>query len=165
MTTTDALKGPASDGSYYTAHGHWNDPPKALFHKKAGERANASAPSDTKGSPTPAVDEDPEVDPTVLKSLVSSLLASLQEKDLKGMDKRKLDDANRKMSVLSSRLDEGLVPKPVTTSLKAILDDLEAARCEQASAQFTVLMQQFVETEGKWLLGLRRLIELVTAQS
>ncbi|KAJ1974410.1 hypothetical protein H4R35_003622 [Dimargaris xerosporica] len=165
MTTTNARKGPASDGSHYTAHGHWNDPPKALFHKKAGDRANASVPSDAKSSTAPAGIQEPAVDANELKALVGSLLVTLQEKDLKGMDKRKLDDADKKMSVLYSRLDEGLVPTPVTTTLKAILDDLEAARCDQASAQFTELMQQFVETEGKWLLGLRRLIELVTAQS
>ncbi|KAJ1905192.1 protein transport protein S31 [Tieghemiomyces parasiticus] len=172
MTITNGPKYTDFRGDHHAASGHWNDPPKAIFKtQKKDDALPTSSPSpppkagkgklglkgDREGA---AVLSDSIPTPAEVKAMVQRVLNLLTERDLKGMDKRKLDDATKKMDILFARLDKGEVPNPVMEELDSILKDLETGNGTEASQRFLPLMQHYVESEGKWLLGLKRLIEL-----
>ncbi|KAJ1967377.1 hypothetical protein IWQ62_001905 [Dispira parvispora] len=148
-------------GDNHAAQGHWNDPPKTIFQtqKKTTKDQPAGSESPSTSHSTPAPD-DSSPDATKLKSRVAQWLSKLQSGSLTGMNKRKLDDANKKMTVFYERVDQGSIPSVVLCDLERILDYVDQKDFAQANTAFIPLMQQQVETEGKWLLGLKRLIEL-----
>ncbi|KAJ1974310.1 hypothetical protein H4R33_006834 [Dimargaris cristalligena] len=181
MTVTDLPKYTDFRGDHHAAKGHWNDPPKAIFKPqppKAGAppkdpkktTTNEDSPPTTaetkaKGNAKAAAAalEPEEVTPIAKEDAQASierLLQTLRAKELQGMDKRKLEDATKKMDLLFARLKEDQVAQPVLLELTNIVTALEAGKNDEASRLFLPLMQHYVETEGKWLLGLRRLIEL-----
>ncbi|KAJ1651528.1 hypothetical protein IWQ61_007934 [Dispira simplex] len=151
-------------GDNHTAQGHWNDPPKTIFRTQ--KKATMDQPADTQ-SPTTAdstsVPDGSSPDPTKLKTRVVQWLSALDSKSLTGMNKRKLDDANKKMTVFYERVDKGIIPSVVLRDLERILGYVEQKDFAQANAAYIPLIQQQVETEGKWLLGLKRLMELQQA--
>nr|CAG8551565.1 7582_t:CDS:2 [Entrophospora candida] len=78
----------------------------------------------------------------------------------KGIDKRILVDTEKRIDLLFEKLEKYELPENVIVKLSQICECLESRDFANALTIQGNLMTTDFEKEGKWLLGIKRLIDL-----
>ncbi|KAJ2486588.1 hypothetical protein IWW37_005566 [Coemansia sp. RSA 2050] len=170
--------------------GHWNDPPTVVFkaqqlspatpssvssvRKEAvsppsqassfvlvDEAASPSAPADTEAKEearTVDVPEDRQEQEKVASRLLRKALDSVPLDSAPPMAKRMVEDTAKRLALLDERLPE--LDAAVVHSVCSIAVLIDGCRLGEALAAHRDLLQAGFDAELKWLVGLKRLIEL-----
>ncbi|KAJ2696851.1 hypothetical protein H4218_004349 [Coemansia sp. IMI 209128] len=170
--------------------GHWNDPPTVVFKaqqlspatpstvssvKKGAvsppsqassfvlvdEAASPSAPAETeaKEDAQPVdVPEDRQEQEQAVSRLLRKALDSVPLDTAPPMTKRMAEDTAKRLALLDERLPE--LDAAVVHSVCSIAMLIDSCRLGEALAAHRDLLQAGFDAELKWLVGLKRLIEL-----
>ncbi|KAJ2659006.1 hypothetical protein IWW48_003715 [Coemansia sp. RSA 1200] len=163
---TDFTRGGHADA------GHWNDPPTTVFKKQpqnAAETAAAVTPSEIGGSDVSsfmvvdAKDKIPadRLDQMVLiKRILHSAVDDISTADTSPMAQRMAEDSAKRLALMDGRLDA--VDDALVATLCTIAVLVEAASLSDAASVLRDLLQADAYTaELKWLVGIKRIIELL----
>ncbi|KAF9174441.1 protein transport protein S31 [Mortierella sp. AD011] len=134
---------PYTKGDFRTAEivNHWNDPPTQIFEKGA------------KNGESTAYDFGPMN--TMLTAIIKECSANVP-----APQKRMFEDTTKRLQVLQDQMNNGTVNERVVTPLGDMIQALSSRSFAQCLAIHAKLMQTEFESEGKWLLGFKRLIDL-----
>ncbi|RKP28167.1 hypothetical protein SYNPS1DRAFT_26253 [Syncephalis pseudoplumigaleata] len=151
--------------------GHWNDVPTAVLtsaRKRQGTLPSSSSPSSGEGE-----DRGEEGGATVDASLdsdqlVAGIEAILSEctaasAALTPVLKRMLTDTERRMQELLTRLKSGQIAVHVQSALSRFLQAIKNGDYATATQIHVDLVQTDFDSEGRWLVGAKRLVEIVQA--
>ncbi|KAJ9076455.1 hypothetical protein DSO57_1026026 [Entomophthora muscae] len=131
--------------------GHWNDPPAQLFAKsKASSSQENPETSSTLAAGTADLSNCVERLKWILDRLAPTGAADYQ---------RKLNDASMRLKQLESIDPTSLSPDAFEALVSAITS-LENKDLDAATKYHTQLMLSNYESNSKWLIGLKRLIDL-----
>ncbi|KAG0370722.1 hypothetical protein BC939DRAFT_441176 [Gamsiella multidivaricata] len=125
---------------------HWNDPPTQIF-KKASQTEGAAAFDFVPMKETLA---------TIIKECAANVPAS---------QKRMFEDTTKRLQTLQEQMDNGTVKERIVAPLGEMIQALSSKSFTQCQAIHAKLMQTEFESEGKWLLGFKRLIDLYASLS
>ncbi|KAI1318840.1 hypothetical protein EDD11_005686 [Mortierella claussenii] len=134
---------PYTKGDFRTAEivNHWNDPPTQIFARKApGDEATAYNFGPMKESLA-----------RIIKECSSNVPAP---------QKRMFEDTTKRLQALQEQMDNGTVKEQVVVPLGDMIQALSSRSFVQCHTIHAKLMQTEFESEGKWLLGFKRLIDL-----
>ncbi|KAF9430908.1 hypothetical protein BGZ94_002406 [Podila epigama] len=147
---------PYTKGDFRTAEivNHWNDPPTQIFQKK------------TSNTGTEAHDFGP------MKTALTNVIQECSAK-VSAPQKRMFDDTTKRLQTLLDQMDNNSVKERVIAPLgdmiqgkesflfsSFILLPLSTKSFTECHAIHAKLMQTDFDSEGKWLLGFKRLIDL-----
>ncbi|KAJ1955781.1 hypothetical protein EC988_001694 [Linderina pennispora] len=156
----------------HAAGGHWNDPPVVVFKKKPA----ASSAAISEASSFVAVDqvvleeeeelpEGREAREEMAQTLLRAALEGIDKEELVPMMRRVAEDAERRLVVMGERL--GSVSDALVAGVCRVAVLVERNELARAAVAQREVMQSGSESELKWLLGVKRIIEIkqkVTAQ-
>ncbi|KAF9987336.1 hypothetical protein BGZ65_004094 [Modicella reniformis] len=141
---------PYTRGDFRTAEivNHWNDPPTQIFEKKP------------QGNGATAYDFGP------MKEKLAAVIqeCSPESLDVPVLQKRMFDDITKRLQVLQEQLDKGTVKERIVKPLSDMIQALSSGSFAECQAIHAKLMQTEFESEGKWLLGFKRLIDLYASK-
>ncbi|KAF9432204.1 hypothetical protein BGZ76_011135 [Entomortierella beljakovae] len=120
---------------------HWNDPPTKIFDRNTKSGESTSYDFSTMNSALTAV----------IKECSSSVPAP---------QKRMFEDTVKRLQVLQEQMEQGTVKESVVIPLGDLIQALSSKTFTQCHSIHAKLMQTEFESEGKWLLGFKRLIDL-----
>ncbi|CAG8581933.1 7062_t:CDS:2 [Paraglomus occultum] len=143
---------------------HWNDPPQkvrmdlyitittrtvkvggiGLFHKE----------EDGSGS----------IDSQEIVTLLNSLL-DICKKASTHAERRVIADTEKRITFLFEKLEKQELPDPVLGKVGKVCEHLDNKDFQNALSMHNNLMTTHFDKEGKWLLGVKRLIDLYQKQS
>ncbi|KAF9361971.1 hypothetical protein BGX26_008143 [Mortierella sp. AD094] len=134
---------PYTKGDFRTAEivNHWNDPPTQIFEK------------DAKSGESTTYDFGPMN--TTLTAIIKECSANVP-----APQKRMFEDTTKRLQALQEQMDNGTVNERVVAPLGDMIQALSSKSFAQCHAIHAKLMQTEFESEGKWLLGFKRLIDL-----
>ncbi|KAF9904147.1 hypothetical protein EC991_002982 [Linnemannia zychae] len=139
---------PYTKGDFRTAaiDNHWNDPPTKIFEKTAKKDDGA------------AYDFGPmnETLTRIIKECSTRVPAP---------QKRMFEDTSKRLQSLQEQMQNGTVKERVVVPLGEMIEALSTRSFTQCHAIHAKLMQTEFDSEGKWLLGFKRLIDLYTTVS
>ncbi|CAG8477346.1 4833_t:CDS:2 [Acaulospora colombiana] len=118
---------------------HWNDPP----HK---------------------VDEHEKLDAAQTRIILKTILEDCKQ-NVKSSDKRIISDTEKRLELLFEVLEKGQLSESVLGRLCKMCEYAEANDFANALAIHSNLMTTDFDKEGKWLLGIRRLLDLYRKKS
>ncbi|KAG0285507.1 hypothetical protein BGZ97_007772 [Linnemannia gamsii] len=134
---------PYTKGDFRTAaiDNHWNDPPTKIFEKS------------TKKDDGAAYDFGPmnETLTRIIKECSAHVPAP---------QKRMFEDTTKRLQSLQEQMQNGTVKERVVVPLSEMIEALSSRAYAQCLAIHAKLMQTEFDSEGKWLLGFKRLIDL-----
>ncbi|GJJ67871.1 hypothetical protein EMPS_00217 [Entomortierella parvispora] len=134
---------PYTKGDFRTAgiEHHWNDPPTQIFAKKvqAGEGA--------------------EHDFGPMKETLAKIIAECAVA-VPASQKRMFEDTTKRLQALQEQMDKGTVKESVVVPLGEMIQALSTRSFAQCQAIHAKMMQTEFDSEGKWLLGFKRLTDL-----
>ncbi|KAH7030308.1 hypothetical protein BKA57DRAFT_226484 [Linnemannia elongata] len=134
---------PYTKGDFRTAaiDNHWNDPPTKIFEKTA------------KKDDAAAYDFGPmnETLTRIIKECSAHVPAP---------QKRMFEDTTKRLQSLQEQMQNGTVKERVVVPLGEMIEALSSRSFAQCHAIHAKLMQTEFDSEGKWLLGFKRLIDL-----
>lgn len=129
-------------GSGHTSGGHWNDPPSQIF--KLG---------DEKTSPT----ENLTNSTVQIYERLLIVLTNLPPQPKRPDYPRRIKDVGDRIQLLSQlELDS-----PTTVNLTQLVERMEKGELNEALQIHTKMMLENYGGNSKWLIGLKRLIELL----
>jgi hypothetical protein len=131
-------------GVHHALNGHWNDPPQTAFKRTASNQD---------------LTLDKEDIANHLDGLVNSVEVSTP------LTKRMLDDIHKRLVTLHERLRTDKLDTDVLRQLTRLVTALDTKDYKEANAVHVELMQHCYDTEGVWLLGVKRLMDVVQKQS
>ncbi|KAG0258465.1 hypothetical protein DFQ27_004621 [Actinomortierella ambigua] len=120
---------------------HWNDPPTKIFEKKSG------------------ADEAAAFDFGPMKHKLSTLVETCSSK-VSAAQKRMFEDTQKRLQALLEQMDKGTVKDRVRLPLGEMIDALWQGNYAGALTIHGKLMQTDFDSEGRWLLGFKRLTDL-----
>ncbi|KAG0205618.1 hypothetical protein BGX28_002777 [Mortierella sp. GBA30] len=134
---------PYTKGDFRTAEivNHWNDPPTQIFKKKA------------------QMDETAAQDFGPMKETLSRIIKECSE-NVPAPQKRMFEDTIKRLQSLQVQMDNGTVKERIVAPLADMIQALSTRSFAQCHAIHAKLMQTEFDSEGKWLLGFKRLIDL-----
>ncbi|KAF9117162.1 hypothetical protein BGX27_000011 [Mortierella sp. AM989] len=134
---------PYTKGDFRTAEivNHWNDPPTKIFDKNA------------KSGESTGFDFGPMN--TTLTTIIKECSANVP-----APQKRMFEDTTKRLQALQEQMNNGTVNERVIVPLGDMIQALSSKSFVQSHAIHAKLMQTEFESEGKWLLGFKRLIDL-----
>ncbi|KAJ2514918.1 hypothetical protein H4217_005489 [Coemansia sp. RSA 1939] len=167
---TDFTRGGHADA------GHWNDPPTTVFKKQqpqnAAEAAAAAAavtPSEIGGSDASSfmvvdakdkMPADRQGQMVLIKRILHSAIDDINAADSSPMAQRMAEDSAKRLALMDERLDA--VDDALVATLCTIAVLVEAASLADAASVLRDLLQTDAYTaELKWLVGVKRIIELL----
>ncbi|KAL1920629.1 uncharacterized protein VTP21DRAFT_1006 [Calcarisporiella thermophila] len=129
----------APRGAHFESH--WNDPPHVIFQKNASIN-----------------NKEIQEDGNFVLEILKSSLNSLRENKIQT---RILDDTEKRLSLLFTSIEKGELKPELTTSLSEFSKAIKSGDYTKANDVVTQLMvgPDFA-TDGRWILGLRRLLDL-----
>lgn len=134
---------PYTKGDFRTAaiDNHWNDPPTKIFEKTA------------KKDDAAAYDFGPmnETLTRIIKECSAHVPAP---------QKRMFEDTTKRLQSLQEQMQNGTVKERVVVPLGEMIEALSSRSFAECHAIHAKLMQTEFDSEGKWLLGFKRLIDL-----
>ncbi|KAG0232204.1 hypothetical protein BGW42_008328 [Actinomortierella wolfii] len=141
--STTPAPAPVRKGDFRNAEilHHWNDPPTKIFEKKTGSEELS------------AFDFGP------MKNKLSTLIESCSSK-VPATQKRMFEDTQKRLQALLEQMDKGTVKERVRAPLGEMIDLLWQGQYAAALTIHTKLMQTDFDSEGRWLLGFKRLTDL-----
>ncbi|KAG0317415.1 hypothetical protein BGZ99_006305 [Dissophora globulifera] len=136
---------PYTRGDFRTAEivNHWNDPPTKIFDKNS------------QNSDAAAFDFGP------MKESLSAIIHECSI-NVAAPQKRMFEDTTKRLQVLQDQMESGTVKERVVAPLNEMIQALSSKSFAKSQAIHAKLMQTEFESEGKWLLGFKRLIDLYT---
>ncbi|KAJ3219668.1 hypothetical protein HDU67_010030 [Dinochytrium kinnereticum] len=141
-------------GSVRGIHG-WNDPPNLIG--VASKKAAAAQPA---AAPTPTMSD---VDAGMIGSaMVTAMTVIKQAAAADPSQRRIVDDTDKRLEELLERLGTQSIPNPVMIQLSkvaAAVNSRDIPGASAASVQLTLLSTAH-SSEARWILGVKRLIEL-----
>ncbi|KAJ2454614.1 hypothetical protein EV183_001362 [Coemansia sp. RSA 2336] len=160
-------------GGGHADAGHWNDPPTVVF-KQPAKKKPADADSEASfmlvddavtpnasnvaaGTPSVDVPGGREEQNAVITSKLDAAMRSLNIADT-SMNKRMADDTERRLALLKERLQS--LDDSLAASVCQIALLIDKGLLLEAADAHRTLMQAGHEAELKWLVGIKRLIEL-----
>ncbi|KAJ1832557.1 hypothetical protein LPJ63_003449 [Coemansia sp. RSA 2711] len=161
-------------GGGHADAGHWNDPPTVVF--KAHKKKPADAASETSsfmvvdsavtpnatdiaaGTPTVDVPEERAEQIAVLMQKLRAAVDTVSLDTATPLVKRMAEDTSKRLGVLDERLPE--LDDTLVSSVCAIALLIDKGLLLEAADAHRALMQAGHETELKWLVGIKRVIEL-----
>ncbi|KAG0217243.1 hypothetical protein BGX33_011121 [Mortierella sp. NVP41] len=134
---------PYTKGDFRTAEivNHWNDPPTKIFEKTV------------KKDDAAAYDFGPMND--TLTRIIKECSANVP-----APQKRMFEDTTKRLQSLQDQMQNGTVKERVVVPLGEMIEALSSRSFTQCHAIHAKLMQTEFDSEGKWLLGFKRLIDL-----
>ncbi|KAF9975216.1 hypothetical protein BGZ73_001198 [Actinomortierella ambigua] len=123
---------------------HWNDPPTKIFEKKSGS------------------DEGSTFDFGPMKQKLSTVIEICSSK-VPAAQKRMFEDTQKRLQTLVEQMDKGTVKDRVRLPLGEMIGALWQGNYAGALATHSKLMQTDFDSEGRWLLGFKRLTDLAQA--
>ncbi|KAF9542549.1 hypothetical protein EC957_001842 [Mortierella hygrophila] len=133
---------PYTKGDFRTAaiDNHWNDPPTKIFEKTAKKDNGA------------AYDFGPmnETLTRIIKECSANVPAP---------QKRMFEDTAKRLQSLQEQMQNGTVKERVVVPLGEMIEALSSRSFAQCHTIHAKLMQTEFDSEGKWLLGFKRLID------
>ncbi|KAF9933741.1 protein transport protein S31 [Linnemannia zychae] len=134
---------PYTKGDFRTAaiDNHWNDPPTKIFEKN------------TKKDDGTAYDFGPMSE--TLDRIIKECSANVP-----AHQKRMFEDTTKRLQSLQEQMRAGTVKERVVAPLSEMIEALSSRSFTQCHAIHAKLMQTEFDSEGKWLLGFKRLIDL-----
>lgn len=178
----EAERQTASSSSVYkdftgTGHadgGHWNDPPTAVFKQQAAS-SGASSPYPTTTTPANKADEDKcsQIAEDIVKipdsrqgqedAIKSKLHAAVDQVSIDSapatpMIKRVVEDTNKRLTLLDERLPE--LKDDLVREVCRIAMLIDQGSLKEAVCVHRDLIQAGHDNELKWLVGIKRIIEL-----
>ncbi|ORX97826.1 hypothetical protein K493DRAFT_349774 [Basidiobolus meristosporus CBS 931.73] len=126
-------------GQGHAATGHWNDPSDAIFKKT---------------SPT----EERELEEQALLQHLQEYLSFCKEQN--PTQRRMLLDTEKRLEVLFERLKSGSMSTYLLAQLEVMVKAIEGSDFAKAQSVHVELMTTEFDSEGKWLVGLKRLLDL-----
>nr|CAG8541528.1 963_t:CDS:2 [Entrophospora candida] len=120
---------------------HWNDPPEKIFNKEV-------------------IKHDRQYGISQITVILRKLLNDCKQFFVTGIDKRILVDTEKRIDLLFEKLEKYELPENVIVKLSQICECLESRDFANALTIQGNLMTTDFEKEGKWLLGIKRLIDL-----
>lgn len=134
---------PYTKGDFRTAaiDNHWNDPPTKIFEKTAKKDDGA------------AYDFGPmnETLTKIIKECAAHVPAP---------QKKMFEDTTKRLQSLQEQMLNGTVKERVVVPLSEMIEALSSRSFAECHAIHAKLMQTEFDSEGKWLLGFKRLIDL-----
>ncbi|KAF9193153.1 hypothetical protein BGZ51_004125 [Haplosporangium sp. Z 767] len=134
---------PYTKGDFRTAEivNHWNDPPTQIFEKKSEK------------------DETSAHDFGPMKESLARIIEECSA-NVPPPQKRMFDDTTKRLQVLQEQMDNGTVKERIVGPLGEMIQALSSKSFAQCHTIHAKLMQTEFDSEGKWLLGFKRLIDL-----
>ncbi|KAF9206565.1 hypothetical protein BGZ49_002234 [Haplosporangium sp. Z 27] len=134
---------PYTKGDFRTAGivNHWNDPPTQIFGKV------------TKNGESSTYDFGP------MNATLTEVIKECST-NVPAPQKRMFEDTTKRLQVLQEQMNNGTVNERVVAPLNDMIQALSSKSFTQCHAIHAKLMQTEFESEGKWLLGFKRLIDL-----
>ncbi|KAJ3099375.1 hypothetical protein HDU97_003248 [Phlyctochytrium planicorne] len=148
-----ATGGSSFQGPVKGIHG-WNDPPNLIGVKSK----KSGAPQDAAPAPSAA-----DIDAGLIGSAMVTAMTVIKQAAAADPSQRKIvDDTDRRLEELLERLGEKSIPFPVMAQLAKVSEAINARDipgASNASVQLTLLSSAH-SSEARWILGVKRLIEL-----
>ncbi|KAJ3183925.1 hypothetical protein HDU87_006043 [Geranomyces variabilis] len=158
----------------------WNDIPSDLLTGLSRKKAGGGSSSHASGTSTPSGSlAGPAVGGAVAggggggtdvlqthpdpKGLVASTLRAEMDRAMASANpsqKRMLDDTSKRLENLYERLNADLIPPHVLALAVQLATAIGARDFASATAATTTLMTTSFDQEGKWVLGVKRLVEM-----
>ncbi|KAF8923231.1 hypothetical protein EDD21DRAFT_369629 [Dissophora ornata] len=134
---------PYTKGDFRTAGivNHWNDPPTQIFANKVQN------------------DESTAYDFGPMEEKLTAIIKECSA-NVPAPQKRMFEDTTKRLQGLQDQMDKGTVKERVVVPLGDMIQALSSRSFTQCHAIHAKLMQTEFESEGKWLLGFKRLIDL-----
>ncbi|KAF9369815.1 hypothetical protein CPC16_004160 [Podila verticillata] len=134
---------PYTKGDFRTAEivNHWNDPPTQIFQKKA------------QGDGAAAHDFGP------MKEMLTKVIQECSA-NVSAPQKKMFEDTTKRLQALLDQMDSNSVKERVVIPLGEMIQALSTRSFTECQAIHAKLMQTDFDSEGKWLLGFKRLIDL-----
>ncbi|KAG0043017.1 hypothetical protein BGZ83_011932 [Gryganskiella cystojenkinii] len=134
---------PYTKGDFRTAgiEHHWNDPPTQIFAKKLQSGEGSTH------------DFGP------MKETLAKIVAECATK-VHVSQKRMFEDTSKRLHALQEQMDKSTVKESVVGPLGEMIQALSNRSFAQCQVIHAKLMQTEFESEGKWLLGFKRLMDL-----
>ncbi|KAG0338447.1 hypothetical protein BG000_003950 [Podila horticola] len=134
---------PYTKGDFRTAGivNHWNDPPTQIFQKSA------------QGDGAAAHDFGP------MKETLTKVIQECSA-NVSAPQKRMFEDTTKRLQTLLDQMDSNSVKERVVGPLGDMIQALSTRSFTECQAIHAKLMQTDFDSEGKWLLGFKRLIDL-----
>ncbi|CAO3658577.1 unnamed protein product [Umbelopsis ramanniana] len=123
-----------------TIENHWNDPPNKIF--KASEEI------------------DVDVDSKIVHKVINETVKRCKAQYKTGMQKRMIDDTDRRMIQLLKKVDDHELNSDVLHQLCQLCQAMEKGDFKEALDMHVKLMTKAYDDHGQWILGLKRLIDL-----
>ncbi|KAG0270475.1 hypothetical protein BGZ95_001678 [Linnemannia exigua] len=136
---------PYTKGDFRTAaiDNHWNDPPTKIFEKNSKKDDGA------------AYDFGPMNE--TLTKIIKECSAHVP-----APQKRMFEDTTKRLQSLQEQMQNGTIKERVVIPLGEMIEALSTRSYSQCHAIHAKLMQTEFDSEGKWLLGFKRLIDFYT---
>ncbi|KAI9228649.1 MAG: hypothetical protein DHS80DRAFT_23082 [Piptocephalis tieghemiana] len=131
-------------GAGHAEDGHWNDPPK-----DAAGVNGVNDPLET--------EEQREAMNERITLLLTTLTSAPSTADLP--PKRAMDDMSKRLGLLKDRIHSHQLGPQTATDLTSLINAVEEGKWEEAGKVHARMIQEVYEQEGKWLPGMKRLIE------
>merc|ERR1719390_5633 len=112
-------------------------------------------------APAPAPAPKPSYDPSVVIQTTRDLAAKCCAFQLAPMDKRKMEDVAKRMAGLEAKLGAGEVSAAVFGNLSQLCTALGGGDVQTALNIHVAITTSDWADNGQWLMGLKRLIEMV----
>ncbi|KAF8942126.1 hypothetical protein BGZ47_006801 [Haplosporangium gracile] len=132
---------PYTKGDFRTAaiDNHWNDPPTKIFEKSA------------------KMDDGAAYDFGPMNGTLTRII-----KECSAHVPRMFEDTTKRLQSLQDQMQQGTVKERVVVPLGEMIEALSSRSFTQCHAIHAKLMQTEFDSEGKWLLGFKRLIDFYT---
>ncbi len=116
----------------------WNDPPKFT---KDDEILNQT--------------KDPEI---LISSTIKNILLNLKNLQIQN---RVLQDTEKRLNILFDKLDTNVIENSILGLLVHLTNSLDSKEYQKASGLVMELMQKGSANDSKWVVGLKRLVEIL----
>ncbi|ORX92866.1 hypothetical protein K493DRAFT_316316 [Basidiobolus meristosporus CBS 931.73] len=126
-------------GEGHAATGHWNDPSDIIFKKNLD------------------IKERELEEQAILKHL-NDYLSFCKERNAN--QKRMLDDTEKRLNLLFDKLKNDSLSTALLVQLELMIKAIEEDEFSKAQSIHVDLMTTEFDSEGKWLVGLKRLLDL-----
>ncbi|KAG9306797.1 hypothetical protein G9A89_005697 [Geosiphon pyriformis] len=142
MATTDIDSKPIPPVDFRNAiiTQHWNDPPQTIFHK--------------------LIDHHEKLSSDEIVQKLGNILEACKQGLKNTSDKKIISDTEKRVKTLFERLTNNNLSESILYQLGKICIYLDEKDFTNAFITHSNLMKRNFDSEGKWLVGVRRLIDL-----
>ncbi|KAI8054520.1 hypothetical protein BDF22DRAFT_775283 [Syncephalis plumigaleata] len=145
--------------------GHWNDVPTTVLASVRKRSGTLPLSGDDEKQNEPGVLSDTDLNPDQLATGIESILneCTAASTTLAPTLKRMLTDTERRMQEMLTRLRNDQIAPHVMAALSLFVQAIGKQDYIAANKVHLDLMQTNFDSEGRWLVGAKRLVEIVQA--